>query len=149
MAQAGLARVYYSSFSPVPGTTFEHLPPSDLQREFRLYQSSFLLRDYKWDVEELPFQRDGNLRLDVDPKQAWADENLAHAPIELMRADREQLLRVPGIGPQGANRILAARRQGALRDLSQLKRIGIRNAQKLAKYVLLDGVQPLRQGQLF
>ena len=148
-AQAGLARIYYSSFSPVPGTTFEHLPPSDLQREFRLYQSSFLLRDYQWDVEELPFRRDGNLRTDVDPKQAWADENLAHAPIELMRAEREQLLRVPGIGPQGANRILAARRQGALRDLSQLKRIGIRNAQKLAKYVLLDGVQPLRQGQLF
>ncbi len=148
-AQAQLARVYYSSFSPVPGTTFENLPPSDLLREFRLYQSSFLLRDYQWDVEELPFQHDGNLRTDIDPKQAWADEHLAHAPIEIMQAEREQLLRIPGVGPVGANAILRARRRGKLTDLSHLKQIGIRNTQKLAKYVLLAGTQPARQRRLF
>lgn len=148
-AQAKLARVYYSSFSPVPGTTFENLPPSDLLREFRLYQSSFLLRDYKWDVEELPFQRDGNLRTDVDPKQAWADEHLAHAPIEIMRAEREQLLRIPGVGLVGANAILRARRRGKLTDLSHLKQIGIRAPQKLANYVLLAGARPARQERLF
>lgn len=148
-AQAKLARVYYSSFSPVPGTTFENLPPSDLLREFRLYQSSFLLRDYKWDVEELPFLRDGNLRTDVDPKQAWADEHLAHAPIEIMRAEREQLLRIPGVGLVGVNAILRARRRGKLTDLSHLKQIGIRAPQKLANYVLLDGARPARQERLF
>ena len=79
-AQAKLARVYYSAFHPVPGTPFEHLPPTEAIREFRLYQSSFLLRDYRWDVEELPFLGDGKLRLDVDPKQAWADMHLVRQP---------------------------------------------------------------------
>ncbi|MCY4145944.1 MAG: radical SAM protein [Chloroflexi bacterium] len=148
-AQAHLARVYYSSFSPVPGTPFENLPPSDLLREFRLYQASFLLRDYQWDVEDLPFLRDGNLRTDIDPKQAWADEHLAHAPIEIMRAEREQLLRIPGVGIVGADAILRARRRGKLTDLSQLKQIGLRMPQKLANYVLLDGARPARQKRLF
>ena len=148
-AQARLARVYDSSFSPVPGTPFEDLPASALLREFRLYQSSFLLRDYQWDVEELPFQRDGNLRTDIDPKQAWADEHLVHAPIEIMRAEREELLRIPGVGRIGVEAILRARRRGALRDLAQLKQIGIRSPQKLANYVLLDGAQPARQNRLF
>ena len=148
-SQAKLARVYYSAFGPVPGTPFENLPATEAIREFRLYQSSFLLRDYTWDVEDLPFLRDGNLRTDVDPKQAWAEEHLAHAPIEIMRAEREQLLRIPGVGPIGANAILRARRRGRLTDLSHLKQIGIRNTQKLAKYVLLDGAQPARQNQLF
>ena len=144
-ALAKLARVYYSSFSPVPGTPFENLPPSEAIREFRLYQSSFLLRDYRWDVEELPFQRDGNLRTDVDPKQAWADENLVHRPIEIMTAEREQLMRVPGVGPVGADKIIRARRRGKLSELLHLRQLGIRTPHKLAKYVLLDGRQPRRQ----
>ena len=148
-AQAGLARVYYSAFGPVPGTPFENLPATEAIREFRLYQSSFLLRDYQWDVEELPFLQSGNLRTDVDPKQAWADEHLVHAPIELMRAEREQLLRIPGVGPKGADNILRARRLGSLRELAHLKGSGIRDAGKLSKYVLLDGRRPMRQGRLF
>lgn len=148
-SQAELARVYYSAFGPVPGTPFENLPATEAIREFRLYQSSFLLRDYRWDVEELPFLRDGNLRTDVDPKQAWADEHLVHQPIEIMQAEREQLLRVPGIGPIGANAIIGARRRGALTELVHLKQIGIRTPHKLAKYVLLNGRQPARQLSLF
>ncbi len=144
-SQAKLARVYYSAFSPVPGTPFEGLPATEAIREFRLYQSSFLLRDYRWDVEELPFLRDGNLRADVDPKQAWADVNLIHQPVEIMRAEREQLLRVPGIGPVGANAIIRARRLGTLAELTHLKQIGIRSPNKLAKYVLLDGRRLPRQ----
>ena len=147
--QARLARVYYSAFSPVPGTPFENLPPAEAIREFRLYQSSFLLRDYKWDVEELPFLKHGNLRTDVDPKQAWADEHLIHQPIEIMRAEREQLLRVPGIGPVGAEAIIRSRRRGKLTELVQLKQIGIRTPHKLATYILLDGKQPARQLKLF
>jgi len=147
--QARLARVYYSAFQPVAGTPFEQLPATAAIREFRLYQSSFLLRDYGWDVEELPFMRDGNLLTNVDPKQAWADEHLRHQPLEIMRAERGQLLRVPGIGPVGADAILRARRRGRLRELSQLKQIGVRSPQKLARYVLLDGRRPLRQDKLF
>ncbi|MDE2907942.1 MAG: radical SAM protein [Chloroflexota bacterium] len=148
-SQAKLARVYYSAFGPVPGTPFENLPATEAIREFRLYQSSFLLRDYTWDVEELPFLRDGNLRADVDPKQAWADEHLLHQPIEIMRAEREQLLRIPGVGPIGANAIISARRRGNLTELVHLKQIGIRTPHKLAKYVLLNGQQPVRQLNLF
>jgi len=148
-SQAKLARVYYSAFGPVPGTPFENLPPTEAIREFRLYQSSFLLRDYTWDVEELPFLRDGNLRTDVDPKQAWADEHLLHQPIEVMSAEREQLLRIPGVGPVGANAIISARRRGNLTELVHLKQIGIRSLHKLAPYVLLDGRQPARQFKLF
>lgn len=144
-SQAQLARVYYSAFSPAPGTPFEGLPPTEAIREFRLYQSSFLLRDYKWDVEELPFLRDGNLRTDVDPKQAWADVHLVHQPIEIMQAEREQLLRVPGIGPVSANAIIRSRRRGSLSELVHLKQIGIRTPHKLAKYILLNGRQPVRQ----
>ena len=147
--QARLARVYYSAFSPVPGTPFEGLPSTEAIREFRLYQSSFLLRDYKWDVEELPFLQDGNLRTDVDPKQAWADEHLVHAPIEIMQAEREQLLRVPGIGPVGANAILRWRRRGTLSELLHLKQIGLRATDRMAKYILLNGKQPARQLSLF
>ncbi len=148
-SQAKLARVYYSAFGPVPGTPFENLPATEAIREFRLYQSSFLLRDYKWDVEELPFLRDGNLRTDVDPKQAWADEHLQHQPVEVMAAEREQLLRIPGVGPVGANAIIRARRRGKLTELIHLKQIGIRTPDKLAKYVLLNGVQPAHQLKLF
>ena len=148
-SQAQLARVYYSAFGPVPGTPFENLPATEAIREFRLYQSSFLLRDYRWDVEELPFLRSGNLRTDVDPKQAWADEHLLHQPIEVMTAEREQLLRIPGVGPVGADAIIRSRRRGALTELIHLRRIGIRTPHRLAKYVLLDGKQPARQLKLF
>ncbi len=146
---AKLARVYYSAFGPVPGTPFENLPATEAIREFRLYQSSFLLRDYTWDVEELPFLRDGNLRADVDPKQAWADENLLHQPLEVMTAEREKLLRIPGVGPVGADAIIRSRRRGDLTELIHLKQIGIRTPHKLARYVLLNGRQPARQLKLF
>jgi len=148
-SQAKLARVYYSAFSPVPGTPFENLPAAEAIREFRLYQSSFLLRDYQWDVEELPFLRDGNLPTNVDPKQAWADEHLLQQPVEVMSAEREKLLRIPGVGPVGANAIISARRRGTLSELLHLKQIGIHSPQKVAKYILLNGRRPTRQLRLF
>lgn len=147
--QGGLARAYYSAFSPVANTPFEHIVPALPLRERRLYQSSFLLRDYGWDVEELPFEAGGNLRLDVDPKRAWADLNLRAAPVDVMRADRAALLRVPGIGPKGADAILNARRQGHLRDLAHLRAIGIRAPEQTAPYILLDGRRPPQQMALF
>lgn len=146
--QIGLARAYYSGFNPISNTPLENVAPSDPQRERRLYQSSFLLRDYAWDVEDLPFVDEGNLRLDVDPKQAWADIHLQHAPVDIMRADREQLLRVPGIGPKGVTTILKARRQGRIRDLAGLSRLGVRTG-RAAPYILINGRRPPQQLRLF
>jgi predicted DNA-binding helix-hairpin-helix protein len=142
--EVGLARTYYMAFSPVPDTPLEnHAPPSPW-REHRLYQASFLLRDYGFTAEELPFDRGGNLPLTSDPKLAWARQHLAQAPVEVNHALRRKLLRVPGIGPVGADRVLAARRQGRLRSLSDLGKLGIAT-QRAAPYVLLDGRRPPRQ----
>lgn len=147
--QMGLTRAYYSRFNPVLDTPFENLKPELPLREHRLYQASFLLRDYQWDVEELPFQGEGNLRLDVDPKRAWADIHLRYTPLEIMQASREQLLRVPGIGTKGADAILAARRTGRLTDLAHLRAIGIIAPERAAPYILLNGHQPPQQLTLF
>jgi predicted DNA-binding helix-hairpin-helix protein len=147
--QVGLTRAYYSAFSPVLHTPFENLPAVVPQREHRLYQSSFLLRDYGWDVEDLPFVDSGNLRLDVDPKRAWADVYLIHAPVDLVHAGREALLRVPGIGPQGADAILKARRLGRLRDVADLRKLGIHAPEQVIPYVLFDGRRPPQQLKLF
>lgn len=147
--QMGLARAYYSAFHPISDTPFENLPTTLPVREFRLYQSSFLLRDYGWNVEDLPFEQSGNLRLDVDPKRAWADLNLRHAPIEIMRASRDQLMRIPGFGPKAADNILKARRTGHLTDLSHLRALGIRAPEQAAPFILLDGHQPAVQLSLF
>ncbi len=143
--QAGIQRAYYSHFEPVYNTPFENLPAVDARREFRLYQSSFLLRDYQWDVEDLPFLRDGNLPLDIDTKRSYADAYLRHAPVDVMRASRQELLRVPGIGPHGADAILRARCQGRLTDLAHLRAIGIHAPDRAAPYILFDGRRPLQQ----
>lgn len=148
-AQLGLARAYYSAFNPVEQTPFEDRAPVSPQREFRLYQASFLLRDYQWDVEDLSFAQDGNLRLDVDPKRAWAEVNLRQQPVDVMTAPREQLLRVPGIGPRGADAILRARALGALTDLAHLRKLGIRAPEQTAPFILLNGRAAPQQLQLF
>ncbi len=147
--QLGLARTYFSAFHPVPGTPFENLAATPAIREFRLYQSSFLLRDYQWELEDMPFIDEGNLRLDIDPKRAWAEDNLRHNPLDLMKAERTQLLRVPGIGPKSAQVLLRARRQTHLRDISQLRALGISAPEQMAPFILLDGRRPLQQQRMF
>jgi predicted DNA-binding helix-hairpin-helix protein len=144
----GLARAYFSSFRPVSETPLENLPPASPRREHRLYQASFLLRDYGYDVEDMPFDRQGNLPLNEDPKLAWARRNLYEAPVELNTSSREMLLRVPGIGVKGAERVLKARRQGTLRDLSDLRKLGIA-AQRAAPFILLNGRLAPRQLSLW
>lgn len=145
----GLTRAYYSGFSPVLQTPFENLAATGPLREHRLYQASFLLRDYGWQIEELPFRGDGNLRLDLDPKRAWAEMRLREDPVEIMTASRSQLLRVPGIGPVGADAILRARRLGRLTDLSHLRQLHIHAPEQAAPYILLDGARPIAQMRLF
>jgi len=146
--QVGLARAYFSGFAPVPDTPLEDHPPTPPLREHRLYQSSFLVRDYGFTVEELPFDASGNLPLDSDPKLAWARRHLTHAPVEVNAADRRTLLRVPGIGPQGVERLLRERRRGRLRGLSDLRKLGI-IAQRAAPFILLDGTRPIHQLSLW
>jgi predicted DNA-binding helix-hairpin-helix protein len=147
--QVGLKRAYYSRFNPVSNTPLEHLLPTAPEREHRLYQASFLIRDYAWDVEELPFTGDGNLRLDVDPKKAWADEHLREHPLDVMTAPREALLRVPGFGPKAADAIVRARRRGRLSDVAHLRALGIRTVERAEPYILLDGRRPPHQLTLF
>lgn len=142
--QAGLSRAYFSSFRPAPDTPLEHLPPSDRRREHRLYQTSFLFRDYGFDLEDLPFTQTGNLPLEIDPKLAWAQTHLRENPVELNRAGRQELLRVPGIGPKGAAVILNARRRGTLRELNDLRNLGVAT-KNLKPFVLLDGRRPAQQ----
>lgn len=145
----GLTRAYFSAFHPIFQTPLENVAPTDSIREFRLYQSSFLLRDYGWEVEELPFEDGGNLPTTVDPKKAWADAHLRNNPVDLRTAERTQLLRIPGIGLKGADAILKSRTQGKITELSQLRKIGIAAPEKTAPYILIDGKRPPVQERLF
>jgi predicted DNA-binding helix-hairpin-helix protein len=143
-----LSRAYFSAFSPIPDTPLENKTATDPLREHRLYQASFLLRDYGFDLEELPFVDGGNLPLASDPKLAWARQNLSERPVEINRAEKRELLRVPGIGPKGAEAILKARREGSLRDLSYLRKLGIA-VQRAAPFVLVNGRRSPQQIALF
>jgi predicted DNA-binding helix-hairpin-helix protein len=143
-SQLALKRTYFSAFNPIEDTPLENTPPTPEIRQNRLYEASFLLRDYGFILEELPFDPSGNLPLNTDPKSAWASQNLSAAPIELNRATRQELLRIPGIGPKSAGVILSARRQNKLREVDDLRKLGIR-AEKALPYILLDGRQPARQ----
>lgn len=146
--QVHITRAYFSRFSPVEATPLENQPACNPWRQARLYQASFLLRDYGFMVEEMPYDLNGNLPLNEDPKLAWARENLIQAPIEVNRAGREQLLRIPGIGPRGVQAILKARGTGHIRDLNALRSLGISPARASA-YILLDGKRPPQQLKLF
>jgi len=143
-----VARTYFEAFSPVPGTPFENQPAEDPLRQHRLYQASFLLRDYGFDVEDFSFSSAGFLPLEIDPKKAYAQTYLKHSPIELNTANREDLLRIPGIGPAGATAISSTRRNQKLHDISQLKKMGIL-AERAAPYIILDGKRPSQQMKLF
>jgi putative DNA modification/repair radical SAM protein len=113
----GLRRVYYSAFSPIPEpSAVLPLKPPPLQRENRLYQADWLLRYYGFSVAEIAEGgSDGMLDLHADPKLAWALKNRDRFPVDVNSADREMLLRVPGLGKKAVDRILASRRHGRLR----------------------------------
>src|SRR3989454_1538643 len=145
----GMTRAYYSDLSSVIQTPFENVPATDPLREHRLYQASFLLRDYGWKVEDLSFMSDGNIQLELDPKRAWAERYLREAPIDIMKASRNQLLGVLGIGPVGTDAIVRARRLGRINELSHLRHLNIRAPEQAAPYILLDGHKPVTQMSLF
>ena len=139
--QLGLKRVYYSAFFPILDTPLENYMPEKPMRQHRLYESSFLLRDYGFAVEELPFDQSGNLPLDIDPKLAWARIHLIERPIEINKAEKMQLMLIPGIGRQGAMRIIQARRAKSFRYVSELQKIGVQTKRALP-FILFNGKAP-------
>ncbi|HJS18668.1 MAG TPA: hypothetical protein VJ785_07955, partial [Anaerolineales bacterium] len=148
MKNVRLKRAYFSAFFPIRDTPMENQAAVDPLREHRLYQASFLLRDYGFDLEEMPFTTDGNLPIPTDPKLAWAQQNLHEKPLEINKAQRHELLRVPGIGPKGVDEILKARRTQKFRDLTALRKLGIIVA-RAAPFLLLDGRRPETQLVMF
>jgi putative DNA modification/repair radical SAM protein len=126
-----LRRVYYSAYSPIPHADARlpgRSPP--LMREHRLYQADWLIRFYGFQSSELVAEADRNLALDIDPKLAWALVHREFFPVDVNRADREALLRIPGIGARSVDRILSIRRYRQLRisDLKKLRVAWIRTA---------------------
>lgn len=121
-----LRRVYYSAFSPIPDASVQ-LPLAEppLMREHRLYQADWLTRFYGFEVGEILDERSGEmLDLTVDPKLAWALRHRERFPVDVNRAERETLLRVPGLGTRSVDRILAMRplRRLRLEDVGKLAR---------------------------
>ena len=142
--QLQLKRAYYSSFSPIINTPLENVPPGSPVREHRLYEASFLLRDYGFCMEELPFDSYGHLPLDVDPKYAWAKQNLLEHPVEINRADKRMLLRIPGIGPKIATSILTARKNNKFSQPEELSMFGV-DLRRAAPFILINGKYPAYQ----
>ncbi|HIW73703.1 MAG TPA: putative DNA modification/repair radical SAM protein [Firmicutes bacterium] len=123
--QYGLKRVFYSAYIPVGTNAL--LPrdqPPPLLREHRLYQADWLIRLYGFRAEEILSERKPSLDPLLDPKCEWALRHLEAFPVEVNRAEKEVLLRVPGIGLKSAERILTARRAGSL-TFDDLKKIGV------------------------
>jgi predicted DNA-binding helix-hairpin-helix protein len=131
-------RIYFSAYQKglghpgIPGERqFLTRPEERFMREHRLYQVDFLCRKYGFGREDIVFDPRGNLRLDRDPKELWAEAHPEFFPVRVNRADREALLRVPGLGPETARRILQARRCSPLRSLADVGLKGKRLARAL------------------
>lgn len=140
----GLKRVYYSAFSPIPDSS-KSLPliKPPLMREHRLYQADWLYRFYGFGIGEITASRPGGmLDLDLDPKLAWALGNRAEFPVDVNRAERERLLRVPGLGTKTVKSILSVRRLRRLR-LDDLARLGV-SIRKVQAFITAEGWTPRR-----
>ena len=137
-----LKRVYYSAFSPIPDSSAKlPLVSPPLQREHRLYQADWLLRFYDFQLDEITsVTPDGNLDLDIDPKLAWALAHRAVFPLDVNRASKEMLLRVPGFGVKTVSRILSTRRHRTLR-YEDLARMGA-SMKKARAFVVAGGWSP-------
>jgi putative DNA modification/repair radical SAM protein len=123
-ASYDLKRIYYSAFSPIPDSS-RLLPvkAAPLVREHRLYQADWLYRFYGFSADEIATSMDdGMLDLAIDPKLAWALRNRAFFPVDVNKAAREELLRIPGLGQRTVERIVTARKHRTLRldDLARL-----------------------------
>ena len=137
-----MQRIYFSAYQSgvgdarIPGETLVlespdslmALPTNRLMREHRLYQADFLLRKYRFATDELVFDTNGNFDLTLDPKQAWAKRHPEFFPVHIATAEREALLRVPGLGPTYVERVLALRKTSRIDSLAT---IGLRGKNAL------------------
>jgi predicted DNA-binding helix-hairpin-helix protein len=137
-------RSYFSAFQPVPQTPLENLKPVPLKRENRLYQAEFLFRLYKFTLDDLVFDPTGNLDLTLDPKLMFAVKNPQLFPMEINRASFYDLLRVPGIGPKSARRLLVVRRRHRFTSLEELKNVGV-VIKRASPFITINGK---KQGDL-
>lgn len=137
-------RVYFSAYqqglgSPdIPGERFRLGDPNAVfLREHRLYQTDFLVRRYGFERQDILLAPDGNLRLDKDPKEVWADRHPEWYPVRINSAEREALLRVPGLGPETVGAILKRRRE---RRITGLEELGIKGKrlEKMRPYVIVE-----------
>ena len=138
-----LRRVYYSAFSPIPDASkLLPLKAPPLVREHRLYQADWLIRFYGFEADEIVTGQDGMLDLDVDPKTAWALQHREQFPVDLNRAPKAMLLRVPGLGVTSVERIVTARKIRAIQhdDLARL-RVSLK---KVLPFVVLADYHPGR-----
>ncbi len=124
-AEGGVHHAHFSAFRPISDTPLESMPATPALREHRLYQATYLLQDYGFAAEEIVYGENGNLPLAHDPKAGWALAHPEHFPVEVRTASYEELVRVPGIGPLAARRIVAQRAGTVLRGLSDLRRLGV------------------------
>jgi putative DNA modification/repair radical SAM protein len=139
-----LRRVYYSAFSPIPdASAVLPLQRPPLMREHRLYQSDWLMRFYGFQPQEVVAAAgsSGMLPLDIDPKLAWALKHRDRFPIDVNRAPKEMLLRVPGLGVKAVNAILTSRRWRKLR-LDDIARLTVSIA-KLRPFIVADDWRPV------
>lgn len=140
-----LRRVYYSAFSPIPdASAVLPLKRPPLMREHRLYQSDWMMRFYGFSPREVAAAADpasGMLPLDIDPKLAWALRHRESFPVDVNRAPREALLRVPGLGVKAVDGIVAARRWRRLRleDVARLTR----SIARLRPFLIAEDWRPL------
>ncbi|MGN6123633.1 MAG: putative DNA modification/repair radical SAM protein, partial [Sphingomonas oligoaromativorans] len=141
-----LRRVYYSAFSPIPdASAVLPLQRPPLMREHRLYQSDWMMRFYGYEPREVAAAADpvtGMLPLDMDPKLAWALRFRDRFPVDVNRAPREALLRVPGLGVKAVDRILASRQWRRLR-LADIARLS-RSIAKLRPFLIAEDWRPVK-----
>ena len=137
-----LRRVYYSAFSPIPDSSSAlPLKKPPLMREHRLYQADWLMRFYGFAQREIfAGAPEGMLDLDIDPKLAWALRNRGQFPLDVNRAAREALLRVPGLGTRAVTRILETRRFHRLR-LEDVGRL-CASISKVRPFIIAQGWSP-------
>ena len=134
----GVHHAHFSAFRPIRDTPMEAVPETPVLREQRLYQADHLLRRYGFGADEVVFDGDGNLPLAHDPKTAWALAHPERFPVEVKTAPYEELVRVPGIGPGAARRIVAERGTTVLRTLRDLRTLGVVTT-RAAGFVTLGG----------
>jgi predicted DNA-binding helix-hairpin-helix protein len=124
-AGGGVHHPHFSAFRPISDTPLEGAPAAPALREHRLYQAAYLLDTYGFAPAEVVFGRSGNLPLNMDPKAAWALNHPEWFPVEVTSAGVEQLLRVPGIGPLAARRLVNERKATTIGNLSDLRKLGV------------------------